>query len=112
MQGDAAAALAAAKEERVPVFGLTITAIAAQQLGDTAGADAAFARMLADYGDAALYQQAQVLAQRGQKAEALARLADAYAKRDSGLLLAPNDALLDPLRGEARFEELLSLLAS
>jgi TolB-like protein len=112
MQGDAAAALAAAKAERVPVFALTITAIAALRLGDTAESDAAFARLLAEYGDAALYQQAQVLAQRGQKTEALARLEDAYAKRDPGMLFAPNDPLLDPLRGEARFEELLSRLAS
>ena len=112
MQGDAAGALEAAKAERVPVFALAATAIAAQRLGDAAQGDAAFARLLAEYGDAALYQQAQVLAQRGQKAEALARLEEAYAKRDSGVLLAANDALLDPLRGEARFEELLSRLAS
>ena len=112
MQGDAAGALVAAKAERVPQFALTATAIAAHRLGDTAAADAAFATLLADFGDAALYQQAQVLAQRGDKAAAIARLETAYAKRDSGMLLAPNDPLLDPLRSEAKLGELLSRLAS
>jgi TolB-like protein/Tfp pilus assembly protein PilF len=112
MQGDAAGALAAAKAERVPQFALTMSAIAAHRLGDTAQADAAYAKLLADFGEAALYQQAQVLAQRGRTAEALARLEEAYAKRDSGMLLAPNDALLDPLRNEPKLGELLSRLAS
>jgi TolB-like protein/Tfp pilus assembly protein PilF len=112
LQGDAAGALAAAKAERVPQFALTMSAIAAHRLGDTAAADAAFATLLSDFGDAVLYQQAQVLAQRGENAEALARLEAAYAKRDSGMLFAPNDALLDPLRGEAKLRELLSRLAS
>lgn len=112
MQGDAAGALAAAKAERVPQFSLTMTAIAAHRLGDTAQADADYAKLLADFGDAALYQQAQVLAQRGSTAEALARLEQAYAKGDSGMLLAPNDVLLDPLRSEAKLGELLSRLAS
>lgn len=112
MQGDAAGALTAAKAERVPQFALTMTAIAAHRLGDMAAADAAYARLVADFGDAALYQQAQVLAQRGKSAEALARLEDAYAKRDSGMLLAPNDPMLDPLRSEPKLGELLSRLAS
>lgn len=112
MQGDAAGALSAAKEERVPQFGLTVTAVAAHRLGNTAEADAAYAKLLSEYGAAVLYQQAQVLAQRGRTAEALERLEQAYAKRDPGMLLAPNDPLLDPLRAEPRFGELLSRLAS
>ena len=76
MQGDAAGAPTAAKAERVPQFALTMTAIAADRLGDTVEADVA------------------------------------YAKRDSGMLLAPNDPMLDPLRGEPKLGELLSRLAS
>ena len=76
MQGDAAGAPTAAKAERVPQFALTMTAFAADRLGDTVEADVA------------------------------------YAKRDSGMLLAPNDPMLDPLRGEPKLEELLSRLAS
>ncbi len=112
MQGDTAGALSAAKEERVEQFALTLTAIIAHRLGDTAQADAAYARLLAEFGKAALYQQVQVLAQRGRTAEALERLEEAYAKRDPGMLLASNDPLLDPLRSAPEFGELLSRLAS
>lgn len=112
MQGDTAGALSAAKEERVEQFALTLTAIVTHRLGNTAEADAAYAKLVADYGEAALYQQAQVLAQRGSTAEALERMELAYAKRDPGLLLVSNDPLLDPLRSAPKFEELLSRLAS
>lgn len=112
MQGDTAGALSAAKEERVEQFALTLTAIVTHRLGNTAEADAAYAKLVADYGEAALYQQAQVLAQRGITAEALERMELAYAKRDPGLLLVSNDPLLDPLRSAPKFEELLSRLAS
>lgn len=111
MQGDTAGALSAAKEERVEQFALTLTAIVTHRLGNTAEADAAYAKLVADYGEAALYQQAQVLAQRGSTAEALERMELAYAKRDPGLLLVSNDPLLDPLRSAPKFEELLSRLA-
>ncbi|MDP4605630.1 MAG: TIR domain-containing protein [Erythrobacter sp.] len=112
MQGDAAGALAAAEAEPVPLFGLTGIAIAAGKLGDSAAADAALAQVISDYGDAALYQQAQVRAQRGETAAALALLARAFEARDPGLLFAVNDPLLDPLRGEAAFKDLLSRLGS
>jgi TolB-like protein len=112
MQGDAAGALVAAKAERVPLFQLTGTAIAAAKLGDAAAADAAFAQLVSEYGDASLYQQAQVQAQRAAPPVALALLDKAYAVRDPGLLWARNDPLLDPLRGEAKFKDLLSRLGS
>lgn len=112
MMGDAAGAKAAAEKEPVPVFALTAKAIAADRLGDAAGADAAFAALIAQYGDACLYQQAQVLAQRRAPDEALARLEQAYVARDPGMLFAPNDPLLDPLRGEPAFRDLLSRLGS
>ena len=112
MQGDAAGALAAAKAERVPLFALTGTAIAAGKLGDTAGAQAALEQLVAEYADASLYQQAQVEAQRGAVPKALALLDKAYSVRDPGLLQARNDPLLDPLRGEAAFKNLLSRIGS
>ncbi|WP_324072923.1 MAG: TIR domain-containing protein [Erythrobacter sp.] len=112
MQGDAVGALAAAKAEPVAQFALTMTAIAAHKLGDTAKADAEYAKLLADYGDAALYQQAQVLAQRGEGSGAVARLQAAYAAGDSGMLLARNDPMLDPIRSDPKLGELLSKLGS
>ena len=112
MQGDAAGALAAAQAEPVLIFKLTATAIAAGKQGDTAAADAALTSLVAEYGDASLYQQAQILAQRGASAEAMARLQRALSAGDSGLLFAPNDPLLDPLRSEAAFQDLLLRLGS
>ncbi len=107
MQGDAVGALAAARAEPVPVFRLTATAIAAGKQGDVATAEAAWEALVREYGDVSLYQQAQILTQRGTAAEAVALLERAYVVRDPGLLFAPNDPLLDRLRGEAGFKNLL-----
>ncbi len=111
MQGDAQGALTAAKAEAGEAYALTATAIAAHKLGDVAGADAALAALVAGYSDSR-YQQAQVLAQRGALGEALGLLDTAFTALDPGLLWAPNDPLVDPLRGEARFKSLLSRLGS
>lgn len=111
MQGDAAGALAAAKAEQGEAYALTATAIAAHRLGDAAQSDAALAALVTDYGDSR-YQQVQVHAQRGAAGEALALLDAAYKALDPGLLWAPNDPLLDPLRGEPAFKDLLSRLGS
>ena len=112
MMGDAAGALAEAAQEPVPIFALTAKAIAADRLGDAVAANAAFTALIDQYGDAGLYQQAQVLAQRGDLGEAITRLQQAFAATDPGMLFAPNDPLLDPLREEASFKELLSRLVS
>lgn len=111
MQGDAAGALVAAKAEQGEAYALTATAIAAHRAGDTAGSDAALAALEAKYGDSR-YQQAQVHAQRGAGDKALALLGEAHEALDSGLLWAPNDPLLDPLRGEPAFKDLLFRLGS
>jgi hypothetical protein len=58
-------------------------------------------------GDRLLYQQAQVLAQWGDLEAAMTRLQQALAMGDSGLVYARNDPLLDPLRQDPRFGELL-----
>jgi len=112
LQGDAAGGLAAAAQEPVLLFRLTATAIAAGKQRETASADAALAALIQDYGDASLYQQAQINAQLGAVEPALAALEKAFAIRDSGVLWAPNDPLLDPLRGEPRFKDLLIRLGS
>lgn len=111
MQGDAAGALTAAKAEPGEAYALTASAIAAHKLGDAAGSDAALAALVAGYGDSR-YQQAQVHAQRGANGEALALLETAFKTLDPGMLWAPNDPLLDPLRSEAAFKDLLSRLGS
>ena len=111
MQGDAKGALTAAKAEQGEAYALTATAVAAHRLGDAAGSDAALAALVRDYGDSR-YQQVQVHAQRGEASTALALLDAAYRALDPGVLWAPNDPLLDPLRGEAAFKDLLLRLGS
>lgn len=111
MQGDAEGALAAAKAEQGEAYALTMTAIAAYKLGDKAGSDAALASLVEDYDDSR-YQQVQVHAQRGRVSEALMLLDAAYKALDPGLLWAINDPLLDPLRGEPAFKDLLIRLGS
>jgi TolB-like protein len=111
MEGDAAAALRAAEAETGEAYALTAAAIAKHRLGDAAGADAAMARLSEAFDDSH-YQQAEVLAQRGATAEALTRLEAGYVARDPGMLWTHNDPLLDPLRGEARFKDLLIRLGS
>lgn len=111
MQGDAVGALVAAEQEPVPVFALTASAIALHRQGNAAAADAALARLVAEF-DGSLYQQAQVHAQRGELAKALDLLDRAWAATDPGLLWAPTDPLLDPLRSEPRFGQLLSRFGS
>lgn len=112
LQGDAAAALATAAQEPVPIFRMTATAAAAAKQGDVASADTALTALIRDYGDASLYQQAQVHAQRGAVEPAVTALEKAFTMRDSGVLWAPNDPLLDPLRSEPRFKDLLIRLGS
>jgi len=111
MLGDAAGALKAAEAEDGLAYALTAIAIAKHKLGDAAGSDAALAKLVSDFDDSA-YQQAEVHAQRGNLPEALARLEASYAARDPGVLWIRNDPLLDPLRSQPRFKDLLSRLGS
>jgi TolB-like protein len=111
MQGDAAGALTAAKAEPGEAYALTAEAIAAHRLGDAAGSDTALATLVERYGDSR-YQQAQIHAQRGAAETALTLLGQALESLDPGLLWAPNDPLLDPLRGAPAFKDLLIRLGS
>jgi hypothetical protein len=94
--------------EKSAVFGLPGIAIIAMKQGRQAEADAAMTRLVTEYGDNGLYQQAQVLAQRGDLAGALAALSKARSTGDSGLIVMRNDPLLDPLRQEPEFARLLT----
>lgn len=105
--GDFAAAKSSFEAEPVPIFGLTGLAIAEQALGDREAAENALASMVAEYGDACLYQQAQVQAQWGRKSESVELLSRALEKRDPGMLFARNDVLLDPVRPEPGFDKVI-----
>jgi TolB-like protein len=112
--GDALLMLGKAAEARVEYaaepamdFSLAGLAIAGHRLGDKVAAGAAFDRLQTELGDRALYQQAQVFAQVGDRESAINALEQARAVGDGGLIYARNDPMLDPLRSEPRFARLL-----
>ena len=106
MLGDLSGAAAEFEAEPHSVFRLSGLAIVKRKMGDEAGAKRYFNQLVAESGDAALYQQAQVLAQWGQKDEAMAALEKAHAVGDFGLIYFATDPFLDPLRKEPRFTRL------
>jgi len=100
-------ARAAYAAEPVDDFRLSGLAILEQRLGNDAAARKTLAALVADHGDRVLYQQGQVLAQLGDRDAAIARLQQAFAAGDSGLIYLRNDPWLDPLREDPRFRQLL-----
>jgi class 3 adenylate cyclase/TolB-like protein/Tfp pilus assembly protein PilF len=110
MLGRFAEAKAAYQAEPLDLSRLPGLAIVSRKLDDAAGAEAALNQLVHDLGDSALYQQAQVLAQWGNRDEAIAMLARAKQAGDSGLLIAPTDPLLDPIRNDPRLPPLLGKL--
>lgn len=101
--GDAKAAEQSFRAEPNSLFALPGIAIICARTSRKAEAQTALARLIAEHGDNGLYQQAQVLAQAGDSAAALARLAAAQRARDAGLALLRNDPLLAPLRDKPEF---------
>jgi TolB-like protein/tetratricopeptide (TPR) repeat protein len=108
--GRPADALKEFEAEPGPEFRLTGLAIAQKRLGNRAAAEKAFADLKSQVGDAALYQQAEVLAQWGELDDSLQTLSRAREVGDSGLIYAATDIMLDPLRHDARFQRFISAL--
>jgi tetratricopeptide (TPR) repeat protein len=96
--------------EPTQFYHLSGLAIVYWRLGDKDKAQQWFDKLVADLGDSALYQQAEVLAQWGRTDEAIARLERARAVGDSGLVYLATDPLLDPLRRQPKFGLLLNQL--
>ena len=100
-------ARAAFEAEPNTMFRLTGLAIINHRLGDLGAARRNFAQLVAEMGDSALYQQAEVLAQWGLAGDAIAALNKARAVGDSGLIYVSTDPLLDPIRKEPGFSKFL-----
>ncbi|GLQ21487.1 TIR domain-containing protein [Algimonas porphyrae] len=82
-------------------------AYVATRLSDTAAAAVALDNLIATFGDAGAYQQAQIQADMGALQQAMETLLKAESLKDTGLSLAGFDPALDPLRGREDFKALL-----
>lgn len=105
--GDVAAARRHYAAEPSRLSQLRGLAITDARLSGAAAGEAQMARLVTEFGDGGLYQQVEVLAQWGRIEPALAILERALELRDSGLVLAGTDPLLDPLRKQPRFKAVL-----
>lgn len=105
--GDAVAGLAACQDEENLMEKYTCQAIASARLNDGEGAQSHYAALMDRFGDAAAYQQAQILAQMGEADAAMETLLKAERLEDTGLSLTLIDPALKPLRGRDDFNALL-----
>ena len=96
--------------ENSPMFKLTALAILDHRMGNQAAAQQAYADLVSQVGDAALYQQAEVMAQFGRADEAFALLARARAVGDAGLMGIASDPMLDPIAKDPRFTVMIRAL--
>jgi len=110
--GKTAEALKEFEAEPEAQFRLPGIAIGQGRLGNRAAAEKAFADLQSEVGDAAVYQQAEVLAQWGRLDEAMQKLVRAREVGDSGLTYAATDVMLDPLRHDRRFIKLIKELSA
>ena len=108
--GKTAEARSAYAAEPAAMFRLRGQAVLEHRAGNQAAAQRAYDQLVSKVGDAALYQQAEVMAQWGQPREAMMKLERARQVGDSGLSLIATDTLLDPLRGDPRFISLIKRL--
>jgi len=92
--------------ERWPEFfeNQVCLAITYEKLGRHADAEASLAKLKASWGDTAVYLCAEIYAQWGDQAKALQWLDTAMRLHDGFLEVLKIDYLLDPLRGEPRFQ--------
>jgi TolB-like protein/Tfp pilus assembly protein PilF len=92
--------------ESKPDFWLSQVCLAVtyQKLGRRADAEAVLAKLMAENGDSASYQYAQIYGQWGDIPKALEWLATAVRVRDPGVTFMKTDPLMDPLRKEPRFQ--------
>ena len=104
------AAKAAYLLEPAAIFRNAGLAVVEHKLGNRTAAVAANTALVEEFGDGSAYQQAQIAAQWGDPARALAMLRLAQRVGDIGLVGAKIDAMLDPLRQQREFSSLLNQL--
>jgi TolB-like protein/DNA-binding winged helix-turn-helix (wHTH) protein/Flp pilus assembly protein TadD len=105
--GRPAAALGFCERDRDAWYGQQCLAIAYYQLNRKPEAIALLKKLKAEQGNGGAYQFAQVHAQWGEKAQALQWLTTAVKFKDGGLIDIKVDPLLDPVREEKEFVEIV-----
>jgi TolB-like protein len=106
-QNQFAEARAAFDKEKNRMFALTGLAILNHKQGQKTDAEAALGKLIEEFGDSALFQQAQVYAVWGQSEKALSTLERGYVVGDSGLASLYTDRFFDGINQEPRFSQLL-----
>jgi len=107
MKGDPQSALHEVEQEPLTWMKFSGTAIVLQKLGRGEEAEPSLASLIRDYRENGLYQQAQVYAQWGNPGKAIQTLNEAHEYGDPGTSQLLVDPLLDPIRQELQFAELL-----
>lgn len=110
LTGKLAEARAAYLKEPSAMFRLRGLAALEHRAGNQAAADKAMSQLISDVGDAAMYQQAEVMAQWGRPDEAISRLQRARVIGDSGLTMIAADPMFDPISQDPRFTRLIKEL--
>ena len=105
--GDISQALAIVESEPLGYARMTLMAILHHKLGNQELAQQYLDELYVLNGDSASYQYGQIHAQWGETDTALTWLETALEIRDPGIILSVWDPLLDPLRGEPRFQKIL-----
>ena len=85
----------------------SLKAMVAQRKGDAAAGAAALRKIQDQFGESALYEQSQILAQWGAIDRGMETLLRAAATGDPGIMLIKTDPLVDPLRRRPEFSGLL-----
>jgi len=106
-KGDVTQAVQIANNEPLRFMHHTSLAIFLHRLGELEVAQQHLDKLIELYGDRAAYQYGQIYAQWGETDRALAWLETAVQIRDPGALLTRGDGLLNPLRDEPRFQQIL-----
>ena len=92
------------------VFALPGLAILDFQAGKKAEAEANLEKLVREAGDSGLYQQAQVLAMWGELDRAMVQLQRAYQVKDAGLANLFTDPLLDKLKANPEYQQLVKII--
>jgi len=106
-KGDIDQALIEVEQEPLTWMKFSGMAIVLQKLGRMEEAETQMASLIRDYRENGLYQQGQVYAQWGELEKSLQTLAEALECGDPGTSQLLVDPLLDPIRQEPLFAELL-----